>query len=1334
MKPERIDNSILHSIPILERVRRDYPIPFSVLASEILFEISAPNPDWSRIFSIQVDFFEGSIAFFFFVLLAELENHDEVKIKESYNNLKTFRKGKNLSTGHWWGLLRGLSSDASGLDSSSLSKMGQVARSLFIPPKGKEGRKFVDMLNDIPSIRNRFKGHTFTLTPEQYEEQAKILLIKTIQFFQKIEAIDEITLLYVTQCTAVDEERFVVDFLLLNGDMRRPLRRFRTSKKSIVKGSLWIGVEAELENELDTQGFLNLSPFVAFHPEEGSFSICQHIKKTQFERTCIIGGARNLEENSDFGLRRLDAILARVDTTNERYEEIFLRARELGEVLLKSPAATASYDAHTYLNRPRLLQQLNSVSQGNRSQSAVRIWLASAPSGSGKTALACHSIAQWLDSGRRDEVMVTALSSEIISAEGSIKVWWKQRFGINILESCSIVEKAGAIIRIFIDGVDRIVNFGVVIREISHLMKKDSVSQSLRLVISSTEAVSNQVFSIFRKEKIDLLVNRWSVPPLSPEEAKNLFTILNPEAKEVQLGKEVESLLKTPLLVRLARVLGEEEATAGITPGRLLRAHADRTVLADPIRAHLALKIVEKILEHERKSISLEELLQDDSLRSLLLTTGKNSPLQQLVQEHILLLDRAPNPNGLPLPSKAMISFAFDAQLDYLAFAQMAQKFGTDPITWCERLHGSPPFGPLIGGLRVFFVESLLDKPDQERLLELANMLYALQETGEEVLKDVLCVGLDCSPFSPIEQILSMYVEQGGVENLARLTDDAIHRLVLAGRANTVKDIMVMLRRVSPTKEFVQLCCYVINIVAWTISVKEASELAEELRKDTETMSASAQIQAWNSIRDICYLSGLQSDILRAKEIEKTIVDLFDQEDIKQPICHVIVQLLYARKANTKKDGMAREKHLDAAKESAHGDSSLLMMVALTKALLYADEGLNITDRAVRQGACHDAVQYACSIGDPFAEALACDVAAASWYMDSGVQQDWIDRGLVAASALNAKVARARLLDRRGRIYLAQGLLENALQDAQTAASIFDEVGHERHALRTKQHLLALQIHEMDSPAVAFLGWDSLIELADRLEVHFQCRLLRLLKASSCCDLGHWDTARLLIAKVKEQKKTKYLEKDVHTDMFEGEVEWGQRNQERALELWMSAYQWSIQKELHDVTFQSLLYMAWAKLQISYKTPDAVHEDEVITLVRTKVEQIDFADHLPRYLGECTLVLVLAFAQKNLIHQAKSHIEEAKNWFKKHPQHPLHGELKVLELIVKWCTFLQHDQNGNEAEQKKRFVYKNKKKIIDIQKYITRLAQSYPEENMQKDFISHHRATTMLNMYFDVSI
>ena len=223
----------------------------------------------------------------------------------------------------------------------------------------------------------------------------------------------------------------------------------------------------------------------------------------------------------------------------------------------------------------------------------------------------------------------------------------------------------------------------------------------------------------------------------------------------------------------------------------------------------------------------------------------------------------------------------------------------------------------------------------------------------------------------------------------------------------------------------------------------------------------------------------------------------------------------------------------------------------------------------------------------------------------------------------------------------------------------------------------------------------------------------------------------MLIAEVKHQKQVRALAKDVHTDMFEGEIEWGEGFQERALELWMSAYKWSIEKKVHDVTFQSLLYMAWAKLQISYNTPDVMHEDEVIALVRTKLEHTGFADHLPRYLGECKLVLVLAFTQKKLIHQAKSSIEDARNWFHKHPQHPLRGELKILELILKWYGYLQHLPEGVK-ENKGKFVHDNKKKIIDIQNYVARLAQSYPEEHMQKDFIRYHRVTAMLKMYFEV--
>jgi hypothetical protein len=85
-------------IAIFERVRRYYPMPFSVFASELLYELSSPNPNWTRIFLIQIDCFESCIAFFVFVLLAE--QHPEINTKASANLIQTLNKGYKLSTGH----------------------------------------------------------------------------------------------------------------------------------------------------------------------------------------------------------------------------------------------------------------------------------------------------------------------------------------------------------------------------------------------------------------------------------------------------------------------------------------------------------------------------------------------------------------------------------------------------------------------------------------------------------------------------------------------------------------------------------------------------------------------------------------------------------------------------------------------------------------------------------------------------------------------------------------------------------------------------------------------------------------------------------------------------------------------------------------------------------------------------------------------------------------------------------------------------------------------------------------------------------------------------------
>ena len=139
-------------IATFERVRRYYPMPFSVFASELLYELSSPNPNWTRIFLIQIDCFESCIAFFFFVLLAEAEQHPEINIKASANLIQTLYKGSKLSTGHWWALLRDLSKDVHANKDLDLSDASRIALNLFYPDKQQlpaKFHRFKDLLNEV---------------------------------------------------------------------------------------------------------------------------------------------------------------------------------------------------------------------------------------------------------------------------------------------------------------------------------------------------------------------------------------------------------------------------------------------------------------------------------------------------------------------------------------------------------------------------------------------------------------------------------------------------------------------------------------------------------------------------------------------------------------------------------------------------------------------------------------------------------------------------------------------------------------------------------------------------------------------------------------------------------------------------------------------------------------------------------------------------------------------------------------------------------------------------------------------------------------------------------
>jgi hypothetical protein len=1023
------------------------------------------------------------------------------------------------------------------------------------------------------------------------------------------------------------------------------------------------------------------------------------------------------------------------------------------------------------------MQQLEAVEQGVGMEGSgqTRLWLASASSGSGKTALACHAAERWLSAGRHETLVVVALASEILAADGSLKSWWRQRFGAAPLESCAAVQEAGASVLLFLDGLDRLAEPTRVVEELAALIRVPG-AQVLRVIATATETVADQAFEQLRSNGVGDLVHRWGIPPLTPEEARRLYELLGKDeagSRAPRLSREVETLLTSPLLVRLARSLGEQEAAGGLTPGRLLRAHADRTVLADPVRAHVAFRLVELILSGGTKSIPLSALLDDPTLRSSLLASGEDAPLRTLVRDHVLLLDRAPSPGGLPVPSEAQLSFAFDAQLDYLAFASMAHRFGQDPARWAEALAArddpsKTAFGPLVGGLRIFVVESLLAPDADARVDALAHLLVGLAPaTGSAVLSDLLATGLDTGRERSLARLAKGYVQQlgeRGARAMAVAATAAFRRLVASGRVVEAVAAADLAGRVVPTADTVDLRAHATRFAAWTIGAARAMELGRSLVADARAESdEDALVRALDALREALEASGDDDDDKEALRLEAELLELAQSPRVISSAARVAAALARARRANAMSDGVAREAALSEAVGIADDgqDGALSARVALARASAYAERGLGVP-RDVRQAAAHEAVNRACALGDPFLEAVACDVAAWAWHVDHGVQATWIERGLVAASATSALGARARLLDRRGRISLAHGQALDADREAQESAALFDRVGHRRHALRARLHVLAVVATERGRPGETQAWWARLRREASKegLGAAFEEALLTVLEAAALCDLGRAVDAR---ARLDDFAALRAAQpgptSGVNENLVLGRVVRIEGDLEGACSLWRSAKAWGEKRNFADFIYQPVLLIARASFDMALARTGDVQDsvsasqgvsvrDAGLTELRLLLENGEYgSDHRERYAGEIRLLLARGLLEKRSLEEARTWLADALEWFRSHPEHRARAEAlatQALLLDAQKASLRDLEDESGGASPDKASARGGKKPYSVTDKERAKLAgqsaaiaaqaraaviaqaESFDEPGDREAFIAHHEATALL--------
>ena len=207
--------------------------------------------------------------------------------------------------------------------------------------------------------------------------------------------------------------------------------------------------------------------------------------------------------------------------------------------------------------------------------------------------------------------------------------------------------------------------------------------------------------------------------------------------------------------------------------------------------------------------------------------------------------------------------------------------------------------------------------------------------------------------------------------------------------------------------------------------------------------------------------------------------------------------------------------------------------------------------------------------------------------------------------------------------------------------------------------------NETGRPGYAFDGWIRLIPLADKLGVLFQSRLLRLLKASLLSELGRIDQSEQLIEDVAQMCSQQPLLKDVHLDLFRGRLFAAKGDLQKAISHWESSQSWAHQIA-PDVFFQSFLHKEWAKyllcgLDMNDKSRKI--RQGVIHEVRSQLEEKAFEHNQARFAGELRLLLALALLLEDWMEEAYSRLADAKQWFTHHPQHPLHAERIVVELI-----------------------------------------------------------------------
>jgi len=1317
---------------ILRSVRAHYPAPLATVAGELLYELSAARPSAMRVFLLEIDLFEVSVAFFAFVQVAQL-HQSRLELKRAQEAVRQLRDSDGLTTGSWWGLLRETSRDVGGLPAKT--RLAEELARLYYDEAG-EAAKPGKLLDLVPGMRNRVKGHTWTLADEQYERHADELLGSVAAYLRYLEFLERYVLFQCLACER-DGEGHALDLAELTGDARRSGRLQTTATAALVPGHLYVARRDELQaGHLEASAVLGLHPFVQCHGREArpdAVYLMQALRDGEAELHSAVGGHTFRDAVSGRLARGLlDDLLGLSAGKSGPFAELRDAVAAITREALASPQGRASYRAQAYLVRPRLLRQVE-----NFVESGPGLALLAAPSGMGKTALACYLADRWLLSANATEAVLLVFAHELAAAGESLGHWARRRLGQSLQEAGAIAAKAGGRILVLVDALERARDARELLHEADTLRGSDLPLHFLFTVTESALPLDRRVVPEATGRPTQFVV----IPPLNRDEGQKLLALFRGDGA-AGAPEELLTTLGTPLLIRLA----QESARAGdVTAGQVLLAYAERVVFSDLSRAEFVAQLADRLLEADARAVPAADLARDAWMRAALLSDTPDSPLRGLVRDGILFVEWVPPEGGLPLPGEARIGFTFDLLRDFVVFTRLCRPGGGDTEPLLALAARTGPASPLVGGLRVLVLERLRKAGDTvpEAVVDLlARMAGGPRQALVQELFMTAAGPRLAAPLAALLRALFARLDaegRGAFLDAARAAFSRLERRGQADQAGALAELAADAAGPDHAERVLPLLCAWARVQLRNVSAGAAATTArraEEAAKDLPDRSP--RVEARACLAEALYLSGRRKE---AAEVARQLLDeaadgLSVEAELMQ--CLAVARVLHEALPEVAGRALARARALADTQGTDHaralaGLAELGMAMGSPKNI-GSQRCLDLAEQTLRQ---------ARAAGHAALEAEACRLAAWAWQNDPGRELALVEAGLEAAEAARDLAARAELLVRQAHWHLVVGQPRAAATPAQEAADLFDRLQYRERALRLRLRILALGAWELGRPGEALaLCREALPGFRD-LDMPGEAALAALLIALILCDVGDRAAADDMLAQ-SQALAQQSGGTPLNYDLVRGRIRQLAGDVEGALAAYAGARAWGVSARYADFVYQPGLHAA----RLLLDRADRSAED--LNRARTLLQELLVDDTVDRrqrerYDGELALLFARLYVERGQADEARTWLVKADEWFARDPRHRAAPEWQAMRLVLDWTAADRLEQEAAAWAADKSKVREAKAargkatglrlgvrkrvrpEVLDVVE--KEMAATFSERLQAESYVANHPAVRLLKRY-----